>query len=436
MPRQRVRLARRRTPPGARRTQNARCPLPQLSETGDTLAEGWNYMNDRRDELYDQQSENFSQRWDNGEYGSALLGYTGDMFAIPLWKQPFSAGGLFRAAVDSIQELETQEVLDAREAGEDGKADAMVAWNALGMFISPLDRLKIPDTPGGGSRGNGNDEGSSNEESTDQDNKDEDNNNPNCTDNSFTPGTPVLAANGSTVPIEDIDIGDEVLAFDPATGEEGPREVTDTITGDGQKTLVDITVTDTDDNTSTLTATPEHPFWAPKAGTWVDAINLEPGTWLRTSTGTWPQTTATDTRTVADQQVHNLTINDLHTYYVLTGSTEVLVHNQNNGNPCNLPPQKIRNKSLNHSFDRHAEQWFGREVTKGAKIEEWRSLIERASNNKNVVSWRSGGKQTNAYLSKIDGKWFAAQYDKQGNFVTDFMPNQKQMRATQERLNS
>ncbi|WP_046471914.1 hypothetical protein [Allosalinactinospora lopnorensis] len=167
----------------------------KLSETGETLAEGWNYMNDRRDELYEQQSEDFSEHWDNGEYASAALGYTGDMFAIPLWKQPFSPGGLVRGTVDSIQDVETQEVRDAREAGEHGKADAMVAWNGLGMFLSPLDRLKVPDVPGGGSNGGSGDTGGSrDEESTSEDEKDEDKNLADCANNSFVPGTPVLTA--------------------------------------------------------------------------------------------------------------------------------------------------------------------------------------------------------------------------------------------------
>ncbi|MBB4929435.1 hypothetical protein F4561_000255 [Lipingzhangella halophila] len=177
-------------------------------------------------------------------------------------------------------------------------------------------------------------DGETDSQGQNRDEDDTDEPNGNCRTNSFTPGTPVLMADGSTTPIQDIQTGDEILAFDPATGEEGPREVTDTITGDGQKTLVDITVTDTDGTTSTLTATDEHPFWAPKAGQWVDATDLTPGTWLRTSAGTWTQTTAVDTNTVDDQQFHNLTIDDLQTYYVEVGGSTALVHNQTSGYQC------------------------------------------------------------------------------------------------------
>ncbi|WP_312885565.1 polymorphic toxin-type HINT domain-containing protein [Lipingzhangella halophila] len=127
------------------------------------------------------------------------------------------------------------------------------------------------------------------------------------------------------------------MAFDPATGEEGPREVTDLISSTGKKTLVDITTTDTDGDTATLTATDEHPFWAPKPAQWVNATDLHPGTWLRTSTGTWTQITAVDTNTVDDQQVHNLTIDDLSTYYAVSGDTPILVHNED---PCDVTDEE------------------------------------------------------------------------------------------------
>ncbi|RNL77991.1 polymorphic toxin-type HINT domain-containing protein, partial [Halostreptopolyspora alba] len=116
--------------------------------------------------------------------------------------------------------------------------------------------------------------------------------------NSFVPGTEVLMADGDRVPIEAVGLGDDVWAFDPATGEEGPREVTRLIDGVGEKTLVDITVTDADGGTSTLTATDEHPFWVPEVGDWVEAAELGAGTWLRTSAGTWVRVSATEVRTV------------------------------------------------------------------------------------------------------------------------------------------
>src|SRR5690606_7856107 len=84
------------------------------------------------------------------------------------------------------------------------------------------------------------------------------------TGNSFVPGTLVLLADGSTKPIEEVELGDRVLATDPDTGESEPQKVVATIVGHGEKDLVEVTVDvdgDAGDAVSTITATAEHPFW-------------------------------------------------------------------------------------------------------------------------------------------------------------------------------
>ncbi|MFD8236229.1 polymorphic toxin type 43 domain-containing protein, partial [Streptomyces sp. NPDC059696] len=147
--------------------------------------------------------------------------------------------------------------------------------------------------------------------------------------NSFTGDSPVLMADGTRKPIKDIHIGDTVIATDPETGESGPRAVTTLISGNGDKQLVDITL-DADGPSQTasgkITATVGHPFWVPDRHQWLDAGDLEPGQWLQTSSGTWVQIASVRHRTQS-VPVHNLTVEDLHTYYVLTSGTPVLVHN-------------------------------------------------------------------------------------------------------------
>lgn len=90
-----------------------------------------------------------------------------------------------------------------------------------------------------------------------------------CFNNSFAAGTPVLMADGTTKPIEDIETGDQVLATDPETGETRTETVTTEIVGQGKKNLVRITI-DTDGShgtkTATVTATDGHPFWVPELG--------------------------------------------------------------------------------------------------------------------------------------------------------------------------
>ncbi|MFF2020637.1 polymorphic toxin-type HINT domain-containing protein [Streptomyces sp. NPDC058171] len=155
--------------------------------------------------------------------------------------------------------------------------------------------------------------------------------------NSFTAGTLVAMAAGGQKPIEDVEIGDEVLATDPNTGKTVAKKVTATIFGDGQKHLVKISVAVSDAKGgraegASIVATDGHPFWLPELRKWVDATDLAVGQFLRTSSGTHVQITAIK-RWTQQTAVYNLTVADLHTYYVLAGATPVLVHNSN----CDLP---------------------------------------------------------------------------------------------------
>jgi hypothetical protein len=261
----------------------------------------------------------------------------------------------FTGAWDAIRDdpwglLFSQELRDAWNRGDwpaffgrglwDGGSLVAGGSGAIAKFLRALGRGADADRPS--SSGNGDDSGDQdNGTGTDPD-KPPDRNESCPPGNSFAPGTPVLLADGTTAPIEDVAVGDAVLAFDPLTGEEGPREVTATITGQGAKTLVDLDldlgVTGTDGTTATLTATDEHPFWVPDRAAWVDAIDLAPGTWLRTSAGTWAQVTAVDVRETDAQRVHNLTIADLHTYYVAPAGAAVLVHNSGGESGDQLQP--------------------------------------------------------------------------------------------------
>ncbi|WP_103529662.1 polymorphic toxin-type HINT domain-containing protein [Streptomyces sp. SM12] len=130
-------------------------------------------------------------------------------------------------------------------------------------------------------------------------------------------------ADGSTKPIEQVAVGDEVLAADPETGQIGPRTVTAEITGAGEKNLVAVTIGE-----ATITATDEHPFWSPESGEWTHATDLKPGQLLELPDRTHAPVTTLH-RWTQPSTVHNLTIEGLHTYYVLAGETPVLVHNSN-----------------------------------------------------------------------------------------------------------
>ncbi|HYN93100.1 MAG TPA: polymorphic toxin-type HINT domain-containing protein, partial [Pilimelia sp.] len=151
--------------------------------------------------------------------------------------------------------------------------------------------------------------------------------------NSFVPGTRVLMADGTTKPIEELQPGDEVVATDPETGETSTRSVSTRITGSGGKTLVDVTV-DTDgtagDDTETLTGTDGHPYWVADQARWLKAIDLKPGDELLSPDGSRVRVVAVSVYG-ALAAVHNLTVADVHTYYVMAADTPVLVHNCGDG---------------------------------------------------------------------------------------------------------
>ncbi|WP_404870167.1 polymorphic toxin-type HINT domain-containing protein [Kitasatospora griseola] len=148
--------------------------------------------------------------------------------------------------------------------------------------------------------------------------------------NSFPAGTVVLLADGTEKPIEDVKPGDEVLATEPETGETAAKEVDATLITPDDREFTTITL---DGDGSTLTATDHHPFWAANRGAWVDASNLLAGDTVRTADGTLARVAAT-THVLALMPAYNLTVRGIHTYYVLAGTTPVLVHNAGKGGVC------------------------------------------------------------------------------------------------------
>ncbi|MFI6102933.1 polymorphic toxin-type HINT domain-containing protein [Streptomyces sp. NPDC051310] len=145
---------------------------------------------------------------------------------------------------------------------------------------------------------------------------------------SFLPGTMVLLSDGSTKPIEEVELGDKVTVTDPETGETTVREVAGTIVTEDDKSFVDLTIKGKSGQPEALIATTTHPFWVGSEGKWVEAGHLRPGMALQTPTGETVEVAATrhfDKR----QRTHDLTVTGIHTYYVLAGATPVLVHNCN-----------------------------------------------------------------------------------------------------------
>lgn len=154
------------------------------------------------------------------------------------------------------------------------------------------------------------------------------------TPNSFVPGTPVLLADGSTEPIERVTPGTEVEAFNPDTGAQVAEPVSAQIVGSGKKDLDQITIADGAD-AGTLTATANHPFWDPDSRSWINASVLRPGEHLLDQHGGLARIISV-LPYARSMTVYNLTVADLHTYYVQAGSAAVAVHNGKKQRFCNL----------------------------------------------------------------------------------------------------
>jgi RHS repeat-associated protein len=178
-----------------------------------------------------------------------------------------------------------------------------------------------------------------------------------CLVNSFAEGTLVLMADGTYKPIEDIKVGDKVLATDPETGERGARPVTALINGSGEKDLVDITVESATGKPGTFTATTGHPLWLPEEGVWADAGTLKTGQWVQTQAGGKVKITKVRHHTAA-ASVYNLTVDDLHTYYVLAGQTPVLVHNSNGCIHASVAYQDWATKGAHMHIGKHEVRIF------------------------------------------------------------------------------
>ncbi|KZE54406.1 hypothetical protein AV540_26370 [Brevibacillus parabrevis] len=136
--------------------------------------------------------------------------------------------------------------------------------------------------------------------------------------NCFTAGTKVLTDEGEKN-IEDIEVGDMVLAKDEETGEQAYKEVTHLYRND-KKITYDLSIGD-----QIIETTENHPFWVEGKG-WVLAADLQVGDELQQSNG---NTLKIDKikKVIHDElvKVYNFSVADFSTYYV--SSLGIWVHN-------------------------------------------------------------------------------------------------------------
>jgi RHS repeat-associated protein len=143
--------------------------------------------------------------------------------------------------------------------------------------------------------------------------------------NSFSPDTLVLMANGSTKKIGEIKVGDTVVATDPETDFTTGEKVTQ-LHKNLDHDLTDVTIKDKHGHRSIVHTTTHHRFWDASTGQWVEAGKLHAHDDLRAPNDE-PGKVVSVKSFASSRYMRNLTVARLHTYYVLAGTTPVLVHN-------------------------------------------------------------------------------------------------------------
>lgn len=132
----------------------------------------------------------------------------------------------------------------------------------------------------------------------------------------FPAGTPVHTENG-LAPIEAIRVGDRVLAYDEAAGNNEYKPVTRLYRNRADQ-LVNLRIGE-----ELLQATPSHPFYVPAIG-WLPAKDLKPGYSVLQACGSYAKIKSVETVSWYGE-VYNFQVANHHNYYV--GQQGVLVHN-------------------------------------------------------------------------------------------------------------
>lgn len=129
-------------------------------------------------------------------------------------------------------------------------------------------------------------------------------------------------ADGTVMPIEDVEPGDMVWAADPDSGWAGPAEVTHVwVHGDE---LIDLATT-----SGRVTTTHDHRFYNHTDQTWQTAADLDGGDLLSTPTLARVIVVGLDPASTHTGPAYNLTVAGVHTYHVTDGTHPTLVHNCN-----------------------------------------------------------------------------------------------------------
>ena len=147
----------------------------------------------------------------------------------------------------------------------------------------------------------------------------------------FLAGTLVTMANGTKKPIEEIQVGDIVLAYDEESQEMKPDKVVHVFQHDKEDTYLIVN--------GKLKVTPVHRVLS--KGEWIEIGRLKVGDTLTNKEGQ-PISIESIEQISEIVNIYNFEVNPYHTYTVGMGDEEIIVHNvklsSQNDPPCEPGP--------------------------------------------------------------------------------------------------
>ena len=143
----------------------------------------------------------------------------------------------------------------------------------------------------------------------------------------FIAGTLILTSLGNKK-IEDIEIGDEVWAFDEETGEKKLKKVVDLLRNKTKK-WVHLLFEFVDGSTEKIVCTEGHPFYVNNLG-WVKSIDLLENDSVLVYNDGIASLISKEVEELDEEEItYNFEVEDYHTYFV--GENSILVHNDCTG---------------------------------------------------------------------------------------------------------
>jgi RHS repeat-associated protein len=211
-----------------------------------------------------------------------------------------------------------------------------------------------------------------------------------CDVNSFTGDTPVVLTDGSLRPISQIKPGDKVRTTDPTTGTTVLASVSKVYRNDDTN-LTDLTFRNAGGAVFTLHTTQHHRFWDDTRGGWVDAADLGVGDEVKSDAAADVRVTSVQSWFGSEWR-YDITVDGVHTFYVVAGREDLLVHNCGGGS-LDL---------LKGSVNKHGTLESGADVSRFDAVSNAKNFLGEGSQEIAPNVWRSADGLRRFRMTSLD----------------------------------